>query len=89
MFLINESFNILFQALPLGSLPIASKGFQDPLENVHLDVNGLPILYFKTKVIYFYSRDSRSWCKMDSTFFELGLLQDMKGKENMAVCSVN
>lgn len=46
------------------------------IENVFIDDNSVPFIYFKTKNVYFYDIEQSFWQKVNNEFFEIGFLQN-------------
>lgn len=52
---------------------------KDPIENVAVDKFGIPVVFLKTHVAFMYSRDLRTWLKLDNLNMDIGCFYETNG----------
>ncbi|EAR94477.1 TUP1-like enhancer of split protein (macronuclear) [Tetrahymena thermophila SB210] len=86
MFLLKENLKMLSQ-----NQDLPDSGSKDPIENVTLDNNGVPIIFFKTRNVYIFNVPMKTWQKIDNFNIEIGCFYDasqLLSKDNKGDSSV-
>lgn len=67
MFLVSENLKII-----ANNADLPENAAKDVIENVHLDGQGVPVIFFKTKVVYLYNSNMKLWQKIDNYALDIG-----------------
>ena len=57
---------------------------KDPIENVAVDKSGIPVIFLKTRKAFIYSRDLRTWMKLDNLNMNIGCFYETSGLNNLS-----
>lgn len=52
---------------------------KDPIENVAVDKSGVPVIFLKNHMAFMYSRDLRTWLKLDDLNMNIGCFYETSG----------
>lgn len=62
-----------------GNNYIEGNSDKDPIENVAVDKSGVPVIFLKNHMAFMYSRDLRTWLKLDDLNMNIGCFYETNG----------